>query len=136
VAYALYNILTRILAASDRSETTMVYSGLVGMALATPILPFVWTMPGSPLTWALLVGVGALGAFGHWLLILAHARAPAPVLAPFIYFQIVWMLGLGYLIFGDWPDPWTLVGCTVVVASGLYLLSRERTRKREAGADP
>jgi drug/metabolite transporter (DMT)-like permease len=93
-------------------------------------------MPGSPLTWALLVGVGALGAFGHWLLILAHARAPAPVLAPFIYFQIVWMLGLGYLIFGDWPDPWTLVGCTVVVASGLYLLSRERTRKREAGADP
>jgi drug/metabolite transporter (DMT)-like permease len=134
VAYALYNVLTRVLAASDRSETTMAYSGLVGMALATPILPFVWTTPGSGLTWALLVGVGALGAVGHWLVILAHARAPAPVLAPFIYFQVVWMLALGYLIFGDWPDTWTLVGCTVVVASGLYLLYREQARKREAGA--
>lgn len=134
VAYALYNVLTRGLAASDRSETTMAYSGLVGMALATPILPFVWTTPGSGLTWALLVGVGALGAVGHWLVILAHARAPAPVLAPFIYFQVVWMLALGYLIFGDWPDTWTLVGCTVVVASGLYLLYREQARKREAGA--
>ncbi len=132
VCYALYNILTRILAASDRSETTMVYSGLVGMALATPILPFVWTTPDSHLAWVILVGVGAFGAFGHWLLILAHARAPAPVLAPFIYFQIVWMLALGYLIFGDWPDPWTLVGCAVVVASGLYLLYRERVRKLES----
>jgi drug/metabolite transporter (DMT)-like permease len=131
VAYAFYNILTRILAASDRSETTMVYSGLVGMAFATPILPFVWSTPQLPLTWALLVGVGFFGAFGHWLLILAHARAPAPVLAPFIYFQIVWMLSLGYLIFGDWPDTWTLAGCAVVVASGLYLLYRERVRKLE-----
>ncbi len=136
VSYALYNILTRILAASDSSETTMVYSGLAGMALATPIVPFVWTTPGSPLAWTLLVGVGALGAVGHWLLILAHARAPAPVLAPSIYFQIVWMLGLGYLVFGDWPDPWTFVGCAVVVASGLYLLYRERVGKVEAKVAP
>ncbi|HEX2556018.1 MAG TPA: DMT family transporter [Microvirga sp.] len=134
VSYALYNVLTRVLAASDRSETTMVYSGLVGMALATPMLPFVWTAPGSGLAWAVLVGVGALGAVGHWLVILAHARAPAPVLAPFIYFQIVWMLALGYLVFGDWPDTWTLVGCAVVVGSGLYLLTWERGRKPEGGA--
>ncbi|HEV2605304.1 MAG TPA: DMT family transporter [Microvirga sp.] len=128
VAYAFYNIVTRILATSDRSETTLVYSGLAGVALTTPLVPFVWSTPDSLLTWALLIGLGAFGSVGHWLLILAHARAPAPVLAPFIYTQIVWMLALGYFVFGDWPDPWTFIGASVVIASGLYLFYRERAR--------
>jgi drug/metabolite transporter (DMT)-like permease len=128
VAYAFYNIVTRILATSDRSETTLVYSGLAGVALTTPLVPFVWSTPDSFLTWALLIGLGAFGSVGHWLLILAHARAPAPVLAPFIYTQIVWMLALGYFVFGDWPDPWTFIGASVVIASGLYLFYRERAR--------
>ncbi len=126
VSYAFYNILTRVLASTDRSETTLVYSGLVGLALTTPLVPFVWSAPPSPLAWVLLAGLGVFGAVGHWVLILAHARAPAPVLAPFIYTQIVWMLTLGYLVFGDWPDPWTFVGAGVVIASGLYLFYRER----------
>jgi drug/metabolite transporter (DMT)-like permease len=130
VAYALYSISTRVLAASDSSATTMVYSGLAGVALMTPVLPIVWTTPGTLTMWLLLVGVGAFGAFGHWLLILAHARAPAAILAPFIYTQIVWMLALGYLVFGDWPDAPTLVGAGIVIASGLYLLSRERAGSR------
>ena len=75
--------------------------------------------------------LGVFGAVGHWLLILAHARAPAPVLSPFIYTQILWMLVLGYLVFGDWPDVWTLLGSGIVIASGLYLLSRERGRQAE-----
>jgi len=78
--------------------------------------------------------MGAFGALGHWLLILAHARAPAGVLAPFIYGQIVWMMGLGYFVFGDLPDRWTLIGASVVIASGLYLLYRERVRSAEAAA--
>lgn len=129
-AYALYNILTRVLAAHDRTETTLVYSGLAGLALATPFLPFVWTDPGSALAWLLLFGMGVFGAFGHWFLILAHARAPAPVLAPYLYTQIVWMLILGYVVFGDWPDSWTLAGAAVVIGSGLYLLVRERAEFR------
>jgi drug/metabolite transporter (DMT)-like permease len=128
VAYALYGIMTRVLAASDSSQTTMVYSGLAGVALATPFVPFVWNAPDSALVWMLLVLVGAFGAIGHWLLILAHARAPAAVLSPFIYSQIVWMLALGYFVFGQWPDRWTLVGAGVVIASGLYLLSREHAK--------
>ncbi len=96
----------------------------------TPILPFVWTTPPNLLTWVLLGATGAFGAVGHWLLILAHARAPAGVLAPFIYTQLLWMLAAGYLIFGDVPDRWTLVGAAVVIASGLYLLYRERGPKR------
>ena len=97
----------------------------------TPLLPFLWTTPASPVAWGLLIALGAFGAVGHWLLILAHARAPAPVLSPFIYSQIVWMLALGYVLFGDWPDAWTLVGAGVVITSGLYLLHRERTSHAE-----
>ena len=79
----------------------MVYSGLAGVALMTPLLPWLWTTPHSPLVWCLLIATGAFGAIGHWLLILAHARAPAPILSPFIYTQIIWMLALGYLLFGQ-----------------------------------
>jgi drug/metabolite transporter (DMT)-like permease len=123
--YALYGITTRMLAATDSSRTTMFYSGLAGVALMTPVLPFVWASPESPFIWLLLGSLGFYGAFGHWLLILAHARAPAPILAPFIYTQLLWMLALGYLVFSDLPDRWTILGAGVVVASGLYLLYRE-----------
>jgi drug/metabolite transporter (DMT)-like permease len=131
VSYAFYGISTRMLATYDSSATTMVYSGLAGMAVMTPLLPFLWVTPASPMGWILVVALGAFGAVGHWLLILAHARAPAPVLSPFIYTQIVWMLVLGYVLFGDWPNVWTLLGSGIVIASGLYLLSRERVRQAE-----
>jgi drug/metabolite transporter (DMT)-like permease len=126
VCYALYNISTRFLAAHDSSATTLFYSGLAGVVVMTPVLPFVWTAPPAPLVWVLLAATGLFGAVGHWLLILAHARAPAGVLAPFIYTQLLWMLGAGYLVFGDVPDRWTLAGASIVIASGLYLLYRER----------
>lgn len=129
LCYSFYGILTRMLAATDSSRTTLVYSGLAGVAVMAPVLPFVWTAPDSAGVWAMLGFVGLAGGFGHWLLILAHARAPAPVLAPFMYGQIVWMLILGYLIFGDLPDVWTFAGAGIVIASGLYLLYRERVRR-------
>ena len=133
VCYALYSIITRILAAHDSSATTMFYSGLAGLVLVTPVVPLVWSAPASGIVWLMMALVGALGAFGHWLLILAHARAPAPVLSPFIYTQIVWMIALGFLLFGDLPDGWTLAGSAIVIASGLYLLHRERLRSPSAG---
>ena len=131
VAYAFYGITTRMLAATDSSATTIIYSSLAGIVLMTPLLPWIWTTPSSPLTWALLMMTGVFGATGHWLLVLAHARAPAVILSPFIYSQIVWMLALGYILFGDWPDPWTFVGAGIVIASGLYLLYREQAKSRE-----
>jgi drug/metabolite transporter (DMT)-like permease len=130
VAYALYAITTRMLAAHDRSYTTLFYSGAAGVMLLAPVIPFVWSTPQSALVWIMLVAVGAIGSLGHWFLILAHARAPAPVLSPFIYTEIIWMTALGYVVFGDVPDGWTMAGAAIVVASGLYLLSRERSRRR------
>jgi drug/metabolite transporter (DMT)-like permease len=130
--YAFYNLTTRKLASIDSSETTMVYSGLAGVLLMTPLMFHLWTTPATPGIWAVMLLMGACGAFGHWLIIGAHRRAPAAVLAPFIYTQLVWMLILGWLIFGQWPDQWTLGGGMIVVASGLYLLYRERVRGVQA----
>lgn len=133
VLYAFYAIITRTLAAHDRTATTLTYSGIVGVLIMSPVLPFVWTAPLSGLHWVLLFAVGGFAALGHWLLILAHARAPAPVLSPFIYTQLLWMAGLGYLVFGDVPDRWTWAGAAVVIGSGLYLLYWERSARRAGG---
>jgi len=129
VCYALYSLSTRMLAAHDSSETTLIYSGAAGTLAVLPLLPWVWTTPQTPLPWLLMGVVGAMGGFGHWLLIVAHRLAPATVLAPFIYSQLVWMVLLGWLVFGQLPDRWTFIGGTIVVASGLYLLYRERVRR-------
>ena len=126
--YALYAIWTRKLAAYDSTETTLFYSGLAGVLLLTPVLPFFWQTPPSAFHWLLLASLGVYAALGHYLLILAYRRAPAPVLSPFMYSQLLWMVLLGVIVFGDVPDRWTLIGAGIVVASGLYLLYRERVR--------
>ncbi|MCO4055687.1 MAG: DMT family transporter [Bosea sp.] len=132
VCYAFYNLSTRKLASHDSSETTMVYSGAAGVLLVTPAMAWLWTTPDSALVWGLMLLMGACGGFGHWLVIKAHRLAPASVLAPFIYTQLVWMLILGWQVFGQWPDAWTLGGGMIVVSSGLYLLYRERVRGVDA----
>lgn len=128
VFYALYIISTRVLSRSDPTDTTLFYSNMVGALAMLPVLPFVWTTPDSSLVIVLLVAFGAFGSFGHYLLIAGHRLAPASVLAPFMYTQLVWAIGWGYLVFGDIPNNWTLAGAAVVIGSGLYLLHRERVR--------
>ncbi len=126
--YAAYSLMTRMLAAHDSSDTTMFYSGIAGVIVMSPVLPSVWSMPQGLLEWAVMLLIGALAAIGHWFIIEAHRRAPAGILAPFIYSQIIWMLALGWLIFDQLPDRWTFVGAAIVIASGLYLIYRERVR--------
>ncbi|MBX9932203.1 MAG: DMT family transporter [Methylobacterium sp.] len=130
LCYALYILTTRKLAGIDSSATTMFYSGLAGLAVMTPLQPWIWTAPASFGLWALLFAVGLFGTMGHWLLVLAHARAPANVLAPFLYTQLLWSVLLGYVVFDDVPNRWTLAGAAIVVASGLYLLAQERESQR------
>jgi drug/metabolite transporter (DMT)-like permease len=129
ICYALYALSTRILARTDSNETTLFYSNIVGAAAMLPVVPFVWTTPTDTLVILLMVATGALASFGHYLLIAAHRLAPAAVLSPFIYTEIVLMIALGFLVFGDLPNRWTLTGAAIVVASGLYLVHRERKVK-------
>ena len=126
VLYAFYNIATRVLARTDSTQTTLFYSNLVGALALLPVLPFVWTTPTETVVILLMVLMGFLGAFGQYLLIVAIRLAPPMMLSPFIYTQLVWSILLGYLVFGDVPDRWTLVGGAIVVASGLYMLYREQ----------
>ncbi|TYC60618.1 DMT family transporter [Rhodobacterales bacterium] len=126
--YAFYAILTRQLTATDGSATMLIISGIVGAVAMAPAGIAVWETPPDALSWALMLLTGCLGGGGHYLFIMAHRIAPAPVLAPFIYSQIVWMIILGYLVFADVPSLSTIAGASIVVASGLYILYRERVK--------
>lgn len=134
LSYAGLLLITRPLSAADSPETTMFYSALLGVIVLAPAALFQWVWPANALEWAAILIMGLGGAVGHWLLIQAQRRAEAPVLAPFLYTQIVWMTLSGYLIFDDVPDRWTILGGAIVIASGLYLLHRERVRARERAA--
>jgi drug/metabolite transporter (DMT)-like permease len=126
IFYAGYAIATRLVMRHDSSETTLFYANVVGVVIMLPILPFVWTAPSGGFDLMLLFAVGAFGSAGHFLLILAHDRAPASVLSPFMYTQLLWAVTFGYLVFNNVPNHWTLAGAAIVVGSGLYLLYREQ----------
>ncbi len=126
ICYALYGITTRLLARTDSNETTLFYSNLVGVVAMTPVLYFVWSAPDSGFVVFLMVAIGGLGSFGHYLLIAGHRLAPASTLSPYMYTQLVWASALGYIVVADVPNRWTLAGAAIVIGSGLYMLYRER----------
>ncbi|MEX2319123.1 MAG: DMT family transporter [Bauldia sp.] len=127
--YAGYALTTRTLSATETPAGMLVYGSLLAVVVLTPALPAVGEVPPDWLVAAALVATGLLGAIGHFCLIHANRLAPAPVLAPFQYTQILWMPLLGYLVFTDIPGMSTLIGAAVVVASGLYILYRERVHR-------
>ena len=127
-----YVLATRKLAGADTAQTTLAWTQIAGIVCLTPILPFVWREPGSAGAWLLMAALGVFGAAGHGLLIVAHRFAPAPILTPFTYTQLIWMILSGILVFGDWPAPATLVGAALVVACGAYLAVKERVGGRVA----
>lgn len=123
--FAVYQVMTRALMRSDAAATTLFYSGVVGAVVLTVVVPFSWQAPGGG-DWLLLVLVAILGTAAQWLLILALSVAQASVIQPFTYALALWAVVVGFVGFGDFPDTWTLVGGAVVIASGLYVIARER----------
>ncbi|HUL06973.1 MAG TPA: DMT family transporter [Candidatus Acidoferrum sp.] len=123
--FSLYQITTRILSRSDSALTTYFFSATVGLAVTTACLPTLWVTP-TFWEWVSLIFLGGAGGFSHYLLIRAFAIAPASLLAPFAYAQLIWSTTIGYLWFGDFPDLWTIGGGVLISLSGLYVLYRER----------
>jgi drug/metabolite transporter (DMT)-like permease len=124
--FAVYQILTRMISV-DPCETPFVmlfYLAWVGALAMMLVVPFFWR-PVTSVEWLWMAAIGALGAAGHLILIEALRVAPASLIAPITYSQIVWALILGYLVFGDLPDLWMLAGCTVIIGSGLFVFYRE-----------
>jgi drug/metabolite transporter (DMT)-like permease len=133
--WALALIITRKISTSDTSRTTVLWSAAIGTAVLTLMLPLeaIWPTPRQ-LGLSLILGVVASG--GQWMVILAHRLAPASLLAPFFYVQLLWVTGLGFVVFGNLPDEWTLTGAGIIIASGLYTAHRERVRARITQPSP
>lgn len=126
LSYCSYVIMTRRMSADETAESLIFYSALAPVLLIAPTLPATASLPPDLLHWAILLSLGFFGGLGHWMLIKAFAKATTTALAPYPYLQMVWMIGFGYAVFGELPDGWTLVGGLIIVASGLYILHRER----------
>ena len=126
---ALYYLLTRKLADEDK-HTTLFYSALVGTVGLTLFLPWaaIEGLPG-PRDGALFLLLGVLAGLGHALIIGAYQAAPASLLTPFTYLQMLWATAYGYLIFGQLPDRLSALGMAVIVGSGVALAWHERPRQ-------
>jgi len=129
--YAFFNLMTRKLAAYDPPETIQFLPAVVATAVLAPFALAAWQSPQGWFEWFMLCMLGIFGGTGHYLLAMAHRYAPASTLAPFLYQQILYMALFGYLVFGNVPDKETWIGAAIVVASGLYLFSRERRALRK-----
>jgi drug/metabolite transporter (DMT)-like permease len=127
---ALFFLLTRKLV-DENAYTTLFYSALVGTLMLSLILP--WGTSGDLpdlKQGGFFVLLGVFAGFGHWFLIRAFRHAPAALLTPFAYLQIIWATTYGYLLFGHLPDRWSAAGMAIIVLSGLWLALRESARSR------
>lgn len=140
LSFAVYLILTRKLAQHEHPERMQFYAGVFGglvmtVALAAgsivdvAVLSFVWP---DRWQWLLLAGLGIIATAGHLLVVHAFRRAPAGLLAPFQYVEIIGATILGLVFFGDFPDTMTWLGVVIIVGSGMYVFHRESTIARRA----
>lgn len=138
VCFAFYMILTRKMAVRIHPISMQAYTGLAALLLVAPVL---WVFDGSgvaPLdpSWPdqrellLLGAVGLIATASHVCISFALKLAPASVLAPIQYLEIVGASALGYIIFGDLLDVPTLFGTALIVSAGLYVFVRERRLER------
>jgi S-adenosylmethionine uptake transporter len=142
LSFAVYLILTRKLAQHEYPERMQFYAGVFGGIVMTAalaagsvtdvaVLSFVWP---DRLQWVLLAALGVIATGGHLLVVHAFRRAPAGVLAPFQYVEIIGATILGLVFFGDFPDATTWLGVVIIVASGMYVFHREASLARRAAS--
>lgn len=125
---AWFQILTSRLVKTEDPVTMQFYTGWVGTLIASAALPFFWTELDSTALWAGLVFMGVMGSVGHFMMILAYARAPASTLTPFLYAQIGFAMLGGWLVFSHVPDQWSMLGMVMIAvcgAAGAWLTVRE-----------
>jgi drug/metabolite transporter (DMT)-like permease len=130
LCWAVTLIMTRMMSGKEPAITTMTYSSIAGVAFVSALVPFVWVTPSwHDILFGILIGVASTA--GQWIVVLAFRYADASVLAPFSYSQLLWVSILGFLVFGEVPDIWTVVGAVFIVSSGLYTAHRERVRRSQ-----
>jgi len=125
IIYALYVIATRKLSGSTKPLVTLTFTALLGAVIMSAWVPFDWVTPNK-MGWSLMAAMGACAALGHFLLIKAIDYAPASILAPFGYSEIIMATIIGFIVFGDFPDIIIWLGVGVIILSGVYISIRER----------
>ncbi|HCS64994.1 MAG TPA: EamA/RhaT family transporter [Cellvibrio sp.] len=129
-ANATYQLLSRLLASTEKAIALLFYTALIGSIIFGIALPWFWENDApSKLELILLLSMGISGGLGHYLFTLAYRHAPASMLAPMTYLQLIWAGLLGWIIFGTIPDNMSLMGMAVVAASGLIIAFKSRFTK-------
>jgi drug/metabolite transporter (DMT)-like permease len=129
VSFAVYQIIVRRVAAVDSPATTVFYSAL-GCTLATSLLvPFHWKTPDNWRDVVLMLSLGVSGGFGHYCVARAFSYAPANLIAPLNYTQMIGSVIVGYLIFAEVPDFYTWIGSAVIIVAGLLVGWQGHTKK-------
>lgn len=129
--FAIYQILTRLGAGSDSEATSSFYTVLVGLVAGLLVAPWNYVSPGPGdwVAWSAFAAIGLLGGIRHYLVVKAYAQAPASVVSPFFYCELVGVTLLGFLVFGDIPPSTTWSGAAIIILCGLYIAHRERINK-------
>lgn len=136
--FSCYMLVTRQLSASVHPVTMQLHTSLAGALICLPLL---WAFDGTGIAtldpvmpqgfaWLWLFGVGFWAAVSHICMTYALKYAPSATLAPLHNLELVSAVGLGYLVFGDFPNAMTWAGIAVIVACGLYIIHRERIAAR------
>ncbi len=134
VTFAAYQLVTRKMSGNDTPLTTLFWTGLIGLLIILPTLPFIWVTPNVD-DLLIMFAMGFFAAFGHYFIILAFEYGEASLLAPFGYFEIVTASLASLIIFQFWPAPRTWLGIFILIAAGIYIWVRERQLALKETAD-
>jgi drug/metabolite transporter (DMT)-like permease len=127
---ALRDLVNRRLVYSETSVSILGVSLALVMLLALTTAPFGWVLP-DPSSWLYLFAAGMAFAFAMFGMIDAFRYGDASLVSPFKYIAVILGLVLGFLVWGDVPDFLDLIGATIIVASGLFIIQREAQLKRK-----
>ena len=117
---SLYLIITRIVSKYDQNETSLFFSGLIGIILMGLASLFYW----EPITIKFLpmfIGIGFFYSIAAYFHIIALSKARASIIQPFHYTLIFWAIIFGYIFYGDFPDSFTIIGSIIIALSGIYV---------------
>jgi len=129
MSYALYILVTRKVSTSSSPLMTLFYTAVVGSVAITPWVSLVW-VPVDSEAILMFAAIGMIAATGHFLLILSCQYAPASLVAPFNYTEIIVATMLSYLFFDYLPNAVVWLGISIICVSGIYISLREISQRR------
>ena len=128
IFYSTYSLATRFVGTDESPWTSLFYSAIFGAICYSIYIAFYWN-PMSNNAILLTIIIGLFGTAGHICLIRALTLGEASLVAPFIYTNLLFTTTWGFVLFGNLPDFWTIVGALIIVAAGIYVWARDRAAR-------